>query len=82
MTDPVDSDALRKLAAQCNDNNYNADNGWLLGSAADALDVAADELDRLRLAIENAPHENTRSTPCNAALFETAGCTCWKAGAR
>ena len=34
-----------------------------------------------RAVIENAPHENTRSKPCNAALFESAACTCWKADA-
>jgi hypothetical protein len=46
---------------------------------AAALRAAADEVDRLRAVIENAPHENTRANPCNAALFESATCTCWKA---
>lgn len=73
MTDPVDTDALRRDARVLAPG---------FPGIEKRLNDAADELERLRLAIENAPHENTRSTPCNAALFECAGCTCWKAGAR
>lgn len=78
MTDPVDTDALRKIAAECNENNYNLDNGWLLGSAGDALDTAADEVDRLRAVVEDAPHD--RYCGLERAQQGTNYCTCWKAG--
>lgn len=45
--------------------------------AADALRAAADEVDRLRAVIENAPH----GYPC-AVTQQLRGdhpCTCWKA---
>lgn len=88
----VDTEALRKLAAECNENNYNADNGWLLGSSGDALNAAADEVDRLwnnlhdreneadrlRTVIENAPH----AASCYVAIGAPEGpCDCWKADA-
>lgn len=85
MTDPVDTDALAaawdKYAA-LNDIHPHSierdvfEQGW---------DAAADEVDRLRSVIENAPHDGDcwlREDADEGVLPEHRNCTCWKADAK
>jgi hypothetical protein len=72
MPDPVDTDALRDIAkirwsdimSWCND-------------AVQGIEDAADEVDRLRAVIENAPH----GSGCRKYNPEHRICTCFKADA-
>lgn len=79
MTDPVDTDALRETADAI---------GHLAGdvTAQQDIEAAADELERLRVVIENAPH----GVDCRAQFHggdrygyggDDSYCICWKAGA-
>jgi len=78
MTDPVDTDALRKTAYELDGSDFR-----VVREAGGVLDEAADEIDRLRSVIENAPHQiYTDDTACPAAYGEEdAVCTCWKSRA-
>lgn len=74
MTDPVETDALRERV-------------WRRGVRAtvvtidsDELESAADEVDRLRAVIEDAPHYvDADGWWCQAGNGDA--CTCWKADA-
>lgn len=82
MTDPVDTDALRAWAVDARDIATGGGSGPnLLNVCADKLTAAADEVDRLRAVIENAPHD----VECNEGNVWRDGsfmtCTCWKAEA-
>lgn len=68
MTDPVDTDALRALSA------------WLYVESqfhkSQLAESAADEVDRLRAVIENAPHGS--NCVWRALRAQDRYCTCWK----
>lgn len=67
MSDPVDTDALRKLL-------YNDVTVEVI-RLRHGLRAAADEVDRLRAVVENAPHAFLE---CTARGLD---CRCWKADA-
>ncbi|MDF2895756.1 MAG: hypothetical protein K0Q46_2542 [Rhodococcus erythropolis] len=85
MTDPVDTDALRETAQVAAEVADAGELGWrALADSSDALNAAADELDRLRAVIENAPHAldcESRSHDFLGHEQEPGDCTCWKADA-
>lgn len=59
-----------------------ADGDWRGTGAGVALRGAADEVDRLRAAVGNAPHDDIcwlREDPDNGVLPVHRKCTCWKA---
>jgi hypothetical protein len=76
MTDPVDTDAL-------NTNWLRSVAGTLHSKASHLMNAAADEVDRLRAVIENAPHGKECRGRWVVALPRNIyqGCTCWKADA-
>jgi hypothetical protein len=82
MTDPVETDALRGVSERLADVPINGTMGQRMTfvRAQVELRTAADEVDRLRAVIENAPH----GWDCT---FGRRGqwrvpCTCWKAYAQ
>ncbi|PZE66910.1 hypothetical protein DEI83_06270 [Curtobacterium sp. MCBD17_021] len=84
MTDPVHTDALRKSV------NFEADSDTAFARGVMLLQRAviasADELDRVRSVIANAPHDNHCPVSDRGAYFGTTypyapRCTCWKADA-
>lgn len=78
MTEPVDTDALRDLQALSGGilsrNMLEGSGVWKINrDVTRALGTAADEVDRLRAVIENAPHREH----CRPHI----ACICWKADA-
>jgi len=76
MTDPVDTDALRRLA-------QSAEHGWDTETGP-SLRAAANEVDRLRIVLTDAPHD----TWCASHDWgndnhpgDARPCDCWKADA-
>lgn len=79
-TDPVDTDALRAKAREVGRKYRSA---LAAEIECDTL-AAADELDRLRAVIENAPHDplcQWDRTDALAYRGRVSNCTCWKADA-
>ena len=72
MTDPVDTGALRKAGERA--DYYQTGEGPIWRAAAD-------EVDRLRTAIKDAPHD--RDAECGFGVDgpDIHRCTCWKADA-
>lgn len=83
MTDPVDTDALRGTANRIDDQRDTPlPTAWSdARDAVDGLRAAADELDRLRAVIEDAPHDFDDGLGCWGAPGQPEPCTCWKADA-
>lgn len=81
MTDPMDTDALRGTASDLRETDWvpwqtqeEARENW------QRIEKAADEVERLRAVIENAPH----AEECPLSFAPTPGtysCNCWKADA-
>lgn len=77
--DPVDTDALRESAVDADHiagwfrDRGNEEERAVLGHCRDGMTAAADEVDRLRAVIENAPHREK----CRPHIART----CWKADA-
>lgn len=87
MSDPVDTDALRELlvlGAPPLSATAAGHDKWI-GRVRLAGIAAADEVDRLRAVIEDAPHDAACLTAANGynvvALNLPGNCTCWKADA-
>lgn len=80
MTAPT-PEQMRDIADGVDACDHIGDVDALMPEVTAALRAAADEVDRLRAVIENAPH--WPSCVHYAATWQTIGdpCTCWKADA-
>jgi hypothetical protein len=74
----IDPEYMRVLA---DDVQHTVDNGYEFGpeNVVATLRAAADEIDRLRTLIEDAPHSNWCATTDNRRVYEFPPCNCWKA---
>lgn len=71
---PKEMRALAEIGPAMETGEYYNVDSWIQ-DATSALRAAADEVDRLRTVVENAPHESW----CPTRNFKP--CTCWKADA-
>lgn len=82
MTDSIDTDALRARSLLIRDEELSGGVRWLTGPTWGMLSAAADEVDRLRAVVENAPHGDGCEMAWPAVDRKpTDTCTCWKADA-
>lgn len=86
MSEPVDTDALRAMAAEMDNDDWTDWSSTEAHVNGEKVDAAADEVDRLRAVIENAPHSYDCERVDRDGYQEPSDdpfvtCTCWKANA-